>query len=217
MRPGPPQIIACPHCQALARYLTLLSGNTIGARLWTDGKRLAPMFPRPPAVVRCHRCRQCYWLAAAPEIGLLERRGEDGDPAWQSARPVREPNEAEYYRAIRGGLAAGAAQEQRLRTLAWWRHNDAFRALPGPRPARVAAAPAYWRKNLEALAALLDEAIEDERLMKAEALRELGQFAASRLLLDRVTAEKYAFAVSQIGALCAAGDVQVRELQLVDR
>ena len=39
MLPGPYQIIACPQCKGLAKYMTLMSGNTIGARVWTDGKR----------------------------------------------------------------------------------------------------------------------------------------------------------------------------------
>lgn len=36
MMPGPDQIVACPRCGALAKYTTFLSGNTIGALLWTD-------------------------------------------------------------------------------------------------------------------------------------------------------------------------------------
>ena len=37
MMPGPDQIIACPNCKGLARYMTLASGNTLDARVWTDG------------------------------------------------------------------------------------------------------------------------------------------------------------------------------------
>ena len=42
MIPGPDQIVACPKCNGLAKYRTLLSGNTFGARVWTDGKQDAP-------------------------------------------------------------------------------------------------------------------------------------------------------------------------------
>jgi hypothetical protein len=71
MLPGPDQIIACPKCQALAKYMTLRSGNTFGARLWTDGKRAAPMLPLPPEVVKCQHCGECYWLEAADKVGRL--------------------------------------------------------------------------------------------------------------------------------------------------
>ena len=216
MRPGPLQIVACPHCQALARYLTLLSGNTLGARSWTDGKRVAPMFPRPPAVVKCRQCRQCYWLRDAREVGLLERGRPDAEPAWQAAPPVAEPTETEYYRAIRRGLAVDPRQERALRIHAWWRRNDAFRGIPGMKPARLAAGDA-WRRNLQALAALLDEAAEGDRLMKAEVLRELGDVGSAKLLLCRVTDPRYASAARQIGELCDAADVQVRELRPADQ
>lgn len=48
MIPGPDQIIACPHCSALAKHLTLISGNAFGASVWTDGKQILPMLPRQP-------------------------------------------------------------------------------------------------------------------------------------------------------------------------
>lgn len=72
MLPGPDQIIACPSCKGLAKYETLKSGNTFGDRVWTDGKRHAPMLPQPPAVVRCLRCNGMYWLSEAREIGTVE-------------------------------------------------------------------------------------------------------------------------------------------------
>src|SRR5690349_16185490 len=71
MTPGPDQIVACPHCQGLAKYLTLMSGNTFDARVWTDGKRIAPMLPQPPPVVKCRHCARCYWLADAKKIGTV--------------------------------------------------------------------------------------------------------------------------------------------------
>jgi hypothetical protein len=43
MLPGPDQIVACPNCQGLEKYGTLVSGNTFAARVWTDGRQVAPM------------------------------------------------------------------------------------------------------------------------------------------------------------------------------
>src|SRR5438094_520151 len=75
MIPGPPRTVACPHCEALAWYMTLVSGNTLGARTWTDGKQVAPMLPHLPAVVKCRRCGRCYWLVDAKEV---EKQSEAG-------------------------------------------------------------------------------------------------------------------------------------------
>lgn len=67
MMPGETIYRACPACQQLLIECTLLSGNTIGAKFWTDGKMDAPMFPQIPALVRCAHCQSLLWLPEARE------------------------------------------------------------------------------------------------------------------------------------------------------
>jgi len=217
MIPGPIQIIACPHCSVLAKYMTLVSGNTFGAKVWTDGKHIAPMLPRPPAVVECHSCGECFWLADARKVGSLEPYGSGGgdvDPAWAAAPYVLEPTEEAYHRALRKGLAVSPEQQRTLRILAWWRGNDAVRDTPNPEDAGVACGSEARRENLEALARLLDEGNENDRVMKAEVFRELGDFESALRLLGRVTAPDYAAVVRQLRSMCEDGDTCVRQLQL---
>lgn len=215
MLPGPDQIVACPHCKALAKDPTLQSGNTFGARRWTDGKMIAPMLPCPPAVVKCHSCSQCYWIEDAEKVGTVDseywKSGRPDNPAWAEAPEVKGPNELEYYKAVRKGLAAGRQQERDLRVLAWWRSNDTHRASRRTSGA-VTRSPA-WEKNLHALRGLLDENNESERLMKAEVLRELGEFTPAQQLLKGVTSEHLIGVARQIGALCKAREIRVRELR----
>lgn len=215
MLPGPDQVIACPMCQTLARYGTLLSGNTIGARTWTDGKQVAPMLPHPPAVVRCGQCKEVYWLAEAHEIGEVDRwSGEDpANPAWSAAPEVEEPEEQEYYRALDQGLASNSEEERTLRVLAWWRGNDPEReGADAPAP-RAQEAAARWKANLEALIGLVDEDDDGDRLMKAELFRQLGEFDRATAMLDRVSSPSVAGVVRQFRSLCEARDMRVRELR----
>ena len=124
MRLGSDQIVACPSCGGLAKYKTLLSGNDIGARVWTDGRQHLPMFPRPPRVVKCRHCRNIYWLSDARHIGQVEPSGEQllaAPQEWRSAENVQEPDERDYYQAIRANLALNPDEERSLRILAWWR------------------------------------------------------------------------------------------------
>ena len=79
MMPGADQIIACPKCAGLAKYMTLASGNTFGLRMWTDCKRIAPMLPQPPDVVKCRNCAEFYWLSEAEEIGTFNDPYDEGD------------------------------------------------------------------------------------------------------------------------------------------
>lgn len=219
MLPGPDRIVACPNCSALAKYMTLQSGNTIGAELWTDGHRIAPMMPRPPAVVACHACGACYWLADARVVGEIEpnlyggKPARSANPAHAAAPEVAEPDEDTFYRALGTGLAATPEQQRTVRILAWWRSNDAARARPKSGAAAGARESEARRANLEALAALLDEGDEDDRIRKAEVCRELGDFAPALALLERCTTPDCARVVGQLRSLCEARDTRVRRFQ----
>jgi hypothetical protein len=59
----------------------------------------------------------------------------------------------------------------------------------------------------------LDEENEDDRLMKAEVFRELGQFESAKLALSSVSSPEYATVVHQLRMLCDAREASVKELQ----
>jgi len=231
---GPFQIIACPFCEGLAKYMTLISGNTIGASIWTDGKMYAPMLPCPPEVVKCHHCGEIYWLRDAKRIGSIDpwainpsfqrakpgeqrvekpQLGSDGRPVpslWIEAQSVSEPPETDYYQAIEKGLAHTLAEEKALRIHAWWRRNDPFREsyvhesvsetrhgrrrrmrLQAERIAQnhiqIPVLSGACRNNLEALVDMLNQEDARERIMRAEALRELGQFESAKMILRKIS------------------------------
>ena len=214
MIPGPNQIIACPHCGGLAKHRTLRSGNTFGARTWTDGKQIAPMLPCPPAVVKCLHCTKSYWLADAKQVGTVDsfaKENQHTNPDWVAAEFVKEPSEQEYYRALEEGLATNALQERNLRVFAWWRSNDAFRKAYHPLKENQHDFEAR-RINLNALARLLKEKRADERLLKAEILRELGEFESAKQLLLGIEAGELAGIAKQVIRLCEARDKIVRLL-----
>ncbi|MFY0567459.1 ribosomal protein L7/L12 [Archangium lansingense] len=71
MIPGPDYIIGCPSCGEPHRRGSLMSGNTSGARWWSDGKREAPMLPSRPLVVRCRGCSRYFWLSRGEPLGTI--------------------------------------------------------------------------------------------------------------------------------------------------
>jgi hypothetical protein len=185
--------------------------------VWTDGKQEAPMLPRPPAVVKCGGCGGCYWLADAEKIGELDLWGESqlapDDPmappeSWLAAEYVLEPDEPEYYAALRSGLAPDAQQERALRIFAWWRSNDPYRDNEEPSP----TCNTERDENLRALLPLLGGASDSDHVLCGEVLRELGQYAEAEEVLRQVRSPEYGPAVEQIVARCRAADPVVREL-----
>ncbi len=71
MIPGPTHIVGCPSCRAPHRLGSLMSGNTSGARWWSDGKREAPMLPMSPLVARCQGCGRYFWLDRGEPLGRI--------------------------------------------------------------------------------------------------------------------------------------------------
>jgi hypothetical protein len=208
MRPGPDRIVACPSCGAAARHITLLSGNTLGARVWTDGKQMAPMLPSPPEVVQCHACPTAYWLRSAKVVSGPDRAMSVGSDVPR----VEEPSEQEYYDAIAAGLAKSAEEEVRLRVLAWWRANDELRSYEeGVRLPQRQLAQAF-RENVETLVSLLANE-QTDLLMRAEALRQLGRFDDAERVLRAVELE-YAWVADQIAEHCRNRDTAVRPIEL---
>ena len=56
MQPGYARIVYCPYCGEKKELLSLMSGNTIGARYWSDLRMRAPMLPEVSPVQKCHHC-----------------------------------------------------------------------------------------------------------------------------------------------------------------
>jgi hypothetical protein len=201
--PGPDQIIACPKCGVLARVSSLLSGNTIGAQWWTDGKMVAPMLPETPEITRCRACAAFYWIADTQVIGeIYEFCLSDPKPRrrvpkkWRDAEEIRELSEEDYFQALAEGLGTPRERELYLRTRAWWAGNDRYRSEdPGEDPCK-AAQPASSRSpeataNLERLFKLLRTSDVDERVMKGEAARQLGRFQEAWHILEFAFPKKY--------------------------
>lgn len=220
MIPGPYQIISCQYCEGLAKYRTLTSGNTLRATFWSDGKNVSPMLPQPPIVVKCQHCEKCYWLADAEKVGTVDLWAEEEqkvNPEWAAVKQVKEPTEDEYYSAIEANLAKDGGQEKILRVLAWWRRNDAFRDVRRTTGEVMVSVSGACGDNLEALLKLIDQEKDEDRIMKGEILRELGQFDAAKQVLGSVSSDQYSFVVRQSLSLCANEDNRVFGYTLVPR
>lgn len=208
MMPGEPNFRHCPCCQKLLIEQTLASGNTFGARFWTDGKMDAPMLPEYPALVRCAHCHNLLWLPEAKKfkpkqpLGRLEIVEGAEDPI--------EPTEQDFLEALRSGLAKGKKQEKYARVSAWQALNDPYREdNTAQGPIAIAAEAAA---NMDALYLLLDATNPNERILKAELARELGRFADALKLLEQSFDDRYMTTVDCIKELAAKHDTKVAEI-----
>ena len=205
MLPGPTIIKKCSECSGLIEESTIMSGNTFGATFWTDGKREAPMLPDYWWLVTCPHCLAPLWLDEQEQVGEREPWGEDD--TFEDARPCQEPSMDAYIRALdNGGSSPEKARYLRFRV--WWAGND-------PRRATKARTPLSSKEvgNLEALAGLLDSADQNNRLTKAEIMRELGRYHEAAGLLAEPFDEQLSKAAALIGALVQQKTPYVTEMR----
>ena len=209
MMPGETIYRECPACKKLLIERTLLSGNTIGARYWTDGKMEAPMFPDNPALVRCAHCRAQLWLPEAPQHEF-ETPPKMFETVQNTLDPIA-PTESDYLDAVAGGLAPDKERETYCRVHAWHSFNDARRNEKNAPD--LAELPDQTAANMKALFAMLDRNAPAERMLRAELARELGRFPEALQLINFDFGEDYAATAAQIRALAGQGKAGVAEVK----
>ncbi len=189
----------------------------------TDGKSYEPMACRRPALIICPHCHAPIW---PEDIGPPILRGSVRSPFVDipGALFCKSPSEDDYY-ALLGQGDLTSERERYIRMHAWWIGNDrrldpatvdAYgRPIWGQQPdARSGALQTplseRQRENLVALAAMLDETNAPFLLLKAEAIRELGNFEEAVALLAKSTDPSLADDAAFIQQLAETRDPSVR-------
>ena len=190
MLPGPTITRQCSACGQRFAEQTIASGNTFGARFWTDGKRDAPMLPDSPWLVKCRHCCSLVWIDEQIQIEEIEPWGSSD--RFPDVLPPSTPTLEDYANFLSTGVNE-KEKERYVRLRAWWTGNDPRRSSGQSTPLN-----SFETENLRSFVTLLDEAEENNRIMKAEAFRELGEFADAEKLLATNFADELIQSVSLI-------------------
>jgi hypothetical protein len=216
--PGPDIVLACPHCENPVRRVTFASGNNLGAVYWSDGKMVARMWPDVVNVTRCPACNEIFWVEDAKRLGQIDEYWKRSDPPdaatrWEDAPEIMHLDAGGLASAIAATRSDRADRMQWLRIRLWHALNDPRRGTTQNRsPALQQALQQLFLPNLEMLLPLLDEDEPGERLMKAEALREMGRFEEAMRLLVGIAAE-FEPEARQIRALAMRQDALVAKFE----
>lgn len=119
MLPDHPYIFTCPHCGGEKKLLCLASGNTFGARHWSDNKQEADMLPRLSYVQRCPCCGKYYLLD-----GAVCRQAKDGFSMDTGRLSWKEMKEA-FRQLSEEGFCDGQ-HEANVRMLLLQTFNDCY-------------------------------------------------------------------------------------------
>lgn len=221
MLPGPVIVNKCPSCSGLVKQRTIASGNTFGAKRWTDGEFKARMLPSTPLLIKCGHCRNVSLRNDFQEVdsfdsylGFLAFSEKASDKKlmadakqkqlqYESLPFYEEPSSEEIIHFV---TTSEITKDQELysRVRAWRKWNDSRRDDDNLRPFSE-----NEQKNLTLIIKLL-EGNSEAKLVLAEAYRELGQLDQARnTLLTNIFSVDEEMVVEFLLELIANGDTQV--------
>ncbi len=175
MLPGPNYIYKCPSCGNFIKRGSLISGNTYGAKLYSDGKRVAPMMPEFPDLTKCKKCNAIFWLSKLEEIGT-EELDDSHNSKWKDADDAEFLEINDYFKALGLGISENINKERFIRREIWWAYNDKVREGEGEKMFDNEDDEMRWKENLLNFIKLLDTSDINSMIMKAEIRRSLGEF-----------------------------------------
>lgn len=126
MLPGPDYIYKCPGCDNLLRNEIVMSSNTFGAKLYSDGKAVSPMLPEPIILTSCKKCNTMFWLSHLRTLGSIGWDTSE-NPEWENAEELELLDIPEYLNALKIGIAKNKKEEIFIREKIWWLYNDRIR------------------------------------------------------------------------------------------
>lgn len=172
MLPAHASLLRCPHCSARKEVLQLMSGNTIGATLWSDTKHIAPMLPSVSYIQRCPECGKYFFYTQEVKAGTSHSYG------FQTGElPL------EYLKEALAELQPTGSDEQTLRINILWAFNDRY----GDKE-QSAIPAAEWEYHMDNVQHLLQMNLDT--LFRAELHREIGDFEQAIQLFEAIEVEE---------------------------
>jgi hypothetical protein len=147
------------------------------------------MLPEFPAITKCEKCGNIFWVAEAKEIGsykfddssAVRKEGEN-------AQRVTFLSYMEYYSVLNTSLIRSKEDEIFIRTRILWEYNDSYRK--GRTSHESEEGKLKKKENIQALLGLLDVKDANQKLFIAELYRNLCNFDEAINLLNTIDDEK---------------------------
>lgn len=177
MMPGNPRILVCPFCGKEKEIMSLISGNTFGAELWSDNKQIAPMLPEISYVQKCPHCGK-YYITGRQEV----KYAKDGYSFEKGLLTYPEMKEAFAQISEEGFL--NEKEEINVRMMLHHAYNDYYYRTEEKKVIREEDKALFHDNGIWLINNLITDSV-----MKAEFYREIGELDTARDILDSVTVE----------------------------
>lgn len=177
MIPGPANILSCPFCGGKKEVMSLISGNTCEATVWSDTRRDYPMLPEVSPIQKCPHCGKYYFVEQA------KSEYSKSDRSYSFELGLLNYEELLASREQMSHLSLTKMQRWILNHQLFMAYNDKFRR----NEANVESYPTEEDERIyfQTIEDLLDgiEQSSDYDLFHAELLREIGRFDEAKAIL----------------------------------
>ena len=177
MMPGNPRILVCPFCGKEKEIMSLISGNTFGAELWSDNKQIAPMLPEISYVQKCPHCGK-YYITGRQEV----KYAKDGYSFEKGLLTYPEMKEAFEQISEEGFL--NEKEEINVRMMLHHAYNDYYYRTDEKKVISEEDKTLFHENGLWLINNLITDSV-----MKAEFYREIGEIDTAKSILDSITVE----------------------------
>ena len=177
MMPGNPRILVCPFCGKEKEIMSLISGNTFGAELWSDNKQIAPMLPEISYVQKCPHCGK-YYITGRQEV----KYAKDGYSFEKGLLTYPEMKEAFAQISEEGYL--NEKEEINVRMMHHHAYNDYYYRTEEKKVISEEDKALFHDNGIWLINNLITDSV-----MKAEFYREIGEIDTAKSILDSITVE----------------------------
>ena len=174
---GNPRILVCPFCGKEKEIMSLISGNTFGAELWSDNKQIAPMLPEISYVQKCPHCGK-YYITGRQEV----KYAKDGYSFEKGLLTYPEMKEAFAQISEEGFL--NEKEEINVRMMLHHAYNDYYYRTDEKKVISEEDKTLFHENGLWLINNLITDSV-----MKAEFYREIGEIDTAKSILDSITVE----------------------------
>lgn len=204
MIPGPDIFYKCPKCGAYLYTHSLTSGNTLGARTYSDGKMEAPMLPEYPNITSCGECGTIVMLnrleSLSEEALCQSQEGGSLISLWRklkslifgTVRPAHHYYECQplTINDLNRAIDVFPEEELSIRLRIWRIFNNEVRPYADLHLEHISAIgnlldSKEYQSNCLALLSLLNKNNPQERIVLAELNRNLGNFTECMELIPK--------------------------------
>ncbi len=120
-------VMQCPGCTCRFTSWAVASCNGFGARVYTDGYVDGPMYDEGSALLACPRCRTYLWRCDVPVVASVSENEHFEDGKFQELPLAGDVRRQRYEAVLKEKVWRSEAQEQYIRTRAWWSFNRGYR------------------------------------------------------------------------------------------